>query len=212
MSILLWAAMSCVAQVDKREIARTTVMIKNEAIHAKGVKYPVGSGIVVSANQDEFYVLSCAHCFWHPDWKAKEDKIQIIVHDGKIYPGTLLGYDDIVDLALIKVPFKSDVLPARLAKHDLYRSGTQVLKAGHSSGPLKIEGGTCIGLRRIENVWGKMISLETSIIVAPGDSGGGLYRESDGCLIGVVWGTLPQSSIVIRLDDVRRFLAVRKIR
>lgn len=175
-----------------------------------------GSGVVVYSTEDTFDVLTCAHVIRHgADYRR--GTLTIDTHSGKQYSATAWSWGGDRDLALLRVSSPkcgSAVRVAELANSEVYRQGTSVSKAGHTAGgPLRITTGSCIG-EEVDHDGYKhqLIRIDSG----SGDSGCGVYRDSDCALVGVITGTSNgprgQSTHIRPLPVVKKFLTCARRR
>lgn len=137
-----------------------------------------GSGVIVTADG---YIVTNNHVI------ENGDEIFVYLQDGSEYSATLIGTDDITDLAVIKIDASN--LPAAVfgISSDL-TVGNWVYAIGNPLGVLtsSVSRGIVSGLDRIISVEGQQMSLiQVDAAVNPGNSGGGLFNEN-GDLIGIV--------------------------
>ncbi len=132
-----------------------------------------GSGIIISSDG---YVLTNAHVV------NGKSSATIKLTDGRSLAGTVIGRDENIDLALLKVG-ATNLSPAFLGDSDLLEQGDPVFTFGY---PLGIEGDVAFKdgtLSRRQKIDGTMY-LEISAQILPGNSGGPLVNES-GEVIGI---------------------------
>ena len=138
-----------------------------------------GSGVIIS---EDGYIVTCNHVV------EDADKIYVYLNDGTSYEASLIGRDILNDIAVIKIE-ATNLTFARFGDSDSLRVGEGVFAIGNALGQLSntyTEG--CISaLDRQITVEGQdMTLLQTDAAVNHGNSGGGLFRASDGTLIGIV--------------------------
>ncbi|PIQ68836.1 MAG: hypothetical protein COV91_02050 [Candidatus Taylorbacteria bacterium CG11_big_fil_rev_8_21_14_0_20_46_11] len=147
-----------------------------------------GSGIIVSADG---YVLTNAHVV------SGANSATVKLADGGSYNGTVVGRDENIDLALLKIS-ASGLSPAFLGDSDLVEQGDSVFTFGY---PLGIEGDVAFKdgtLSRRQKINGTAY-LEISAQILPGNSGGPLVNQG-GEVIGIntlAIGALKVSGILI---------------
>lgn len=191
------------------DIKSATVKTYNKVIdvNEKKEKYlltQTGSGTIIRATTKSFYVLSCSHCFRHKD--KYEGKVSILLDNGMEYQADLIRYDEERDLSLLRVNSNCPFLPAILAKSEVYVPGTRLLKSGFPiGGSHMFSNGECIP-RFSSKVPSNIQILISDLYATHGDSGGGIYRTSDNCLIGVLYGSTEVGRVCVRLEDIIIFL------
>lgn len=138
-----------------------------------------GSGVLVSYDG---YVVTCNHVV------SGAEKIYVYLNNGETYEATLVGLDSITDLAVIKIA--GNGLPyAELGNSSTIMVGEGVFAVGNALGELSntYTSGSISALDRNITVDGQIMTLlQTDAAINQGNSGGGLFRETDGSLIGIV--------------------------
>eukprot|EP00638_Chattonella_subsalsa_P009351 CAMPEP_0117750194 /NCGR_PEP_ID=MMETSP0947-20121206/10207_1 /TAXON_ID=44440 /ORGANISM="Chattonella subsalsa, Strain CCMP2191" /LENGTH=580 /DNA_ID=CAMNT_0005568283 /DNA_START=274 /DNA_END=2016 /DNA_ORIENTATION=+ len=134
-----------------------------------------GSGFIISENGE---ILTNCHVV------EGADKVTVTLTDGRKYLATVKGYDEMVDLAVIKIDVGSDkALPvAPLADSEAISMGDWVIALGN---PIGLDNTVTLGI--ISNVkrsshelgMGIMRSsfIQTDAAINPGNSGGPLVNE-----------------------------------
>lgn len=138
-----------------------------------------GSGVIISENG---YIITCEHVI------SGADAITVYLNDGTEYDAELIGRDDIKDLAVIKID-GSGFTYASYGDSSSLRIGESVFAIGNALGTLSntYTTGSISGINRNISVEGKpMTLLQTDAAINHGNSGGALFRASDGSLIGIV--------------------------
>lgn len=140
-----------------------------------------GSGSGVIATSDG-YILTCNHVV-----EGAKDII-VYLNDGTNHNAVLIGADPITDIAVIKI--EGENFPhATLSSSSALKVGEPVFAIGNAIGELSntYTSGSISGLDRSITIDGKeMTLLQTDAAINHGNSGGGLFRASDGALIGIV--------------------------
>lgn len=145
----------------------------------KSVLAGSGSGVIISADG---YIATCNHVV------EGAEKIYVYLDNGNDYEATLIGTDSVTDLAVIKIN-AYNLTYAKFGDSSSLSIGENVFAIGNALGQLSntYTRGSISGLDRnitIDNV--TMTLLQTDAAINQGNSGGGLFRESDGTLIGIV--------------------------
>ncbi len=143
------------------------------------VKTSSGSGVIITPDG---YVVTCNHVV------ENADKVYVYLNDGSSSEAKLVGRDMINDLAVIKIE-GSDFPYAALGDSSSLHVGEKVFAIGNALGelPNTYTEGCISGLDRVIKVEGQeMTLLQTDAAINHGNSGGGLFRSSDGALIGIV--------------------------
>lgn len=164
----------------------------------------VGSGTIIKTDNVSFHVLTCSHCVKDG---TRTGKSKIILQDNRAYPATIIKVDKDRDLCLLKADFKIEIKPSKFAD-DLCVPGTEIRVSGFSKGRFySLRAGT------ITNDFGWVTLGEAKIIhpilkvnATDGDSGGGVFRVSDGKQIGVLWGGTNGGIYMNKMETIRFFL------
>ncbi len=138
-----------------------------------------GSGVIVTSDG---YILTCNHVI-----EGAQDII-VYLNDGTTHNATVIGADSITDIAVIKID-GTNLPHATLSSSSELKVGEPVFAIGNAIGELSntYTSGSISGLDRSITVDGKeMTLLQTDAAINHGNSGGGLFRASDGALIGIV--------------------------
>ncbi|MDX1803241.1 MAG: DegQ family serine endoprotease [Alcanivorax sp.] len=137
-----------------------------------------GSGVIVDAKHG--YVLTNAHV-------AKDaDDIKVTLTDGRELSATLVGLDEEVDLAVLKLAKANNLTQISMADSTKLRVGDYVVAIGNpfglgqtvTSGIVSALGRTGLGIEGYENF------IQTDASINPGNSGGALVNLR-GQLVGI---------------------------
>jgi S1-C subfamily serine protease len=140
-----------------------------------------GSGFVIDKNGT---VLTNAHVV------DEADRVTVTLNDGSIFPGEVLGTDEITDLAVVKINTKGVDLPvAALGNSDVVKVGDWAIAVGN---PLGYNNTVTLGiistLKRSSAAVGipdkRLDFIQTDAAINPGNSGGPLLNGS-GEVIGI---------------------------
>ncbi len=112
------------------------------------------------------------------------DAMRISVQGGEPVPGTLVGYDKVIDIAVVKIDAAAVIAVAPLGDSALVRAGQHVVAIGspHQVG-ISVTRGVISGTDR--PVGGVDSMLQTDAPTSPGNSGGPLVNAS-GEVIGII--------------------------
>jgi serine protease Do len=147
--------------------------------HGKKKKYKsssLGSGVIVTSDG---YILTNNHVV------QDVDEIKVVLHDGKEFPGKVIGSDPKSDLAIIKVDAKD--LPAiTMGSSEKMKVGELVIAVGNpfslghtiTMGIVSAVGRSNVGIAEYEDF------IQTDAAINPGNSGGALVNIH-GELIGI---------------------------
>ena len=138
-----------------------------------------GSGVIVSADG---YIVTCNHII------EGADKIYVYLNDGTSSEALIVGHDSINDIAVIKIDGES--MPfAIFGNSGSLRVGENVYAIGNSLGQLSntYTRGVISGIEKtLKFGTSETPLLQTDTAINSGNSGGGLFRASDGLLIGII--------------------------
>ena len=142
-----------------------------------------GSGFVLS--EDGYIVTN-----YHVVQTAKERNlpITVVLHDGSQYEASIVGTEDVNDLAVLKIE-ASGLTPAKFGNSDELQVGDEIYAVGNPLGELEysMSTGHVSALNRsISTEEAQAISMfQLDAAVNPGNSGGPVYN-SRGEVVGVV--------------------------
>jgi S1-C subfamily serine protease len=140
-----------------------------------------GSGFIIDKSG---IVLTNAHVV------DKADRVTVTLNDGSIFPGEVLGTDEVTDLAVVKINTKQANLPvATLGDSDAVKVGDWAIAVGN---PLGFDNTVTLGiistLKRSSAAVGipdkRLDFIQTDAAINPGNSGGPLLN-SRGEVIGI---------------------------
>ena len=169
------------AKFDMIEHCMETVVSIDSSVRYNGelVVASSGSGVIISENG---YIITCEHVI------SDADAITVYLNDGTEYDAELIGSDSIKDLAVIKITGNGFTY-ANYGDSSTLRIGESVFAIGNALGTLSntYTTGSISGINRNVSIEGRpMTLLQTDAAINHGNSGGALFRTSDGSLIGIV--------------------------
>jgi len=138
----------------------------------------VGSGVIFKSDG---YIITNNHVI------AGAKEIIVSLSDGNTVNGTLIGADEITDIAVVKVDAK-DLPTATLGNSDEVVVGEPAIAIGNPMG-LEFQGSVTVGVisalnRTLDLNDGRVKLLQTDAAISPGNSGGALVN-ADGEVIGI---------------------------
>ena len=145
-----------------------------------------GSGVLIDSDG---YILTCYHVI------KDARSIKVTTKNGAHYDATVVGYDDLTDLAVIKIK-GSNFKTVTYGDSSALSTGDVAVVMGNPLGQLggSISTGIISALDRSVVVEGKAMTLiQTDAAINPGNSGGGLF-DGTGKLIGIVVAKAGDSS------------------
>ena len=136
-----------------------------------------GSGFVISADG---LIVTNAHVVENADW------VQVRLSDGRRFPATIVGRDNRVDIALVKINGVSNIPTLRFADSNRVRVGEFVLALGH---PFGLEQTVSFGIVSRKGAPLTVAApgfdfIQTDAAINPGNSGGPLVNMA-GEVVGV---------------------------
>ncbi len=163
------------------KVQRSVVTITTDKVAAGGLfQEGAGSGVVISSDG---YVLTNAHVI------AGADSIDVSLFTGASYAAEVVGSFPDDDIAVIRLPGVSGLVPAELGSAETLRVGDDVVAIGNALGlggtPSVTRGIVSAkerviddGLIRLENL------IQTDAAINPGNSGGPLV-DATGAVVGI---------------------------
>ena len=171
------------------------ISLYNQIIPQTGV----GSGIIIDKSGN---ILTNNHVV------EGADLVTVTLNDGRSYPATLVGSDNITDLAVIKIS-AAKLVPAKIGRSADLQVGEDVIAVGHAlglkGGPTVSKGVVSALERTIQtDAQRAMVDLiQTDASINPGNSGGPL-ANSKGEVIGINTAIIDDSNgigFAINIDD-----------
>jgi serine protease Do len=140
--------------------------------------YPVegqGSGVIVS---EEGHIITNHHVI------AGQQKIRIIMHDGKSYGATFVGEDALLDIAVLKIESNETFKPLKLGDSSLVKVGQLVFAVGNPFGLGETVTQGIISAKERSLSDSQRDLFQTDAAINPGNSGGPLVNLT-GEIIGI---------------------------
>lgn len=197
------------AKASPSVVEITTESVQTGTMLQQYISSGAGSGVIVT---DDGYIITNHHVI------ENATRINVTLQSGEVYPATLVGLDDQLDVALLKIE-ASGLTPASIGTSSDLIVGQTVVAIGNPLGQLggTVTDGIISALDRSITLDGQTMSLlQTNAAINPGNSGGGLFN-AQGNLIGLVVakssGTdveglgfaIPVDNIVTILEDLKTY-------
>lgn len=167
-----------IAQNENAVVEIQTEAVTTDSWMRNFIRGGAGSGVIIDSRG---YILTCKHVI------QNANAITVRLKDSTEYKATVVGYDDLTDIAILKID-GSGFTAAVYGDSDNLSVGDLVVAIGNPLGSL---GGTATtgiisSLNRELTVEGKVMNLmQTDASINPGNSGGGLF-DGEGNLVGIV--------------------------
>ena len=196
-----------VSMVKDSVVEITTEVTKYGTFYGQYVAQGAGSGVIISSDG---YIVTNNHVI------EDATSIKVTLTDGKEYDAKLIGTDEELDVALIKIE-ADDLTVAVLGSSSDLNLGEAAIVIGNPLGQLggTVTQGIISALDRSIQLDGKTMELlQTDAAINPGNSGGGLF-DSEGNLIGIIVAKSTSSSdgtsleglgFAIPIDNVKKIL------
>ena len=133
-------------------------------------QYPTqgqGSGVIVT---EEGHVVTNHHVI------AGQQQIQVTLHDGKTYPATLIGEDDLLDIAVLKIDSDGPFQPLKLGDSSAAEVGQLVFAVGNPFGLGETVTQGIISAKERSLSDNQRDLFQTDAAINPGNSGGPLVN------------------------------------
>lgn len=156
----------------------TTESVTTGEFLQQSITQGAGSGVIISTDG---YIITNYHVI------EGASTITVTLRNGNVYPATLIGVDDNLDVALLKIE-ETNLSPATFGDSSSLKVGETAVAIGNPLGQLggTVTDGIISALDRDITIDGKTKKLlQTNAAINPGNSGGGLFN-ANGELIGVV--------------------------
>lgn len=187
----------------------TTETVKTGNMLQQYIASGAGSGVIVT---EDGYIITNNHVI------DGATSINVTLRSGEKYPATLVGLDDQLDVALLKIE-ASGLTAASVGTSSDLIVGQTVVAIGNPLGQLggTVTDGILSALDRNITLDGETMNLlQTNAAINPGNSGGGLF-DAQGNLIGLVVAkssgenveglgfAIPIDNVISVLDDLKEF-------
>ncbi len=139
----------------------------------------LGSGVVITKDG---YIVTNNHVI------EKATKVEVTLHNKKVYEAEVIGTDPLTDLGVIKIDAE-DLQPIYFGDSEKIRVGQWVMAIGN---PLSFSSTVTAGiisaknrsLKLIQDSYGVENFIQTDAVINPGNSGGALV-DLNGALVGI---------------------------
>ena len=142
----------------------------------------LGSGVIYQKKGDSYYVITNNHVI------EGVDKIKVIIDRNRSYDGKVLATDPDVDIAVVEIKTKDDLVIAKFGDSEKLKPGDFVIAIGN---PFGLQGTMTFGIISAlgrGDITGGRANLtnfiQTDAAINPGNSGGALLNL-DGEVIGI---------------------------
>ena len=133
----------------------------------------LGAGVLYSTDG---LILTAAHVV------EGETEVLIRLYDGRTFEGTVVGFDEVTDVAVVTIPGSDDLPVAELALGVDIRVGQLAVAMGS---PFGLDQTVTAGIvSALDRVIRGVTMIQTDAAINPGNSGGPLV-DSDGRVIGI---------------------------
>ena len=155
---------------------------KNEPKEREFKQQGLGSGVIYSKKGNNYYIITNNHVI------EGADKIKITIDQKKYYDGKVLGSDPRVDIAVVSIETKDELVVANFGDSDNLRVGDFVIAIGNPFGlfgTMTFGIVSAIGRTNIDSDRVNLTNfIQTDAAINPGNSGGPLINI-DGEVIGI---------------------------
>ena len=143
-----------------------------------------------------------------------EGPVNIVLQDGTEHDGTVVGIEEIKDIAIIQIESASEFQPITLGDSDSVSIGDDIVLAGFSAGSIDYKTPTITsGVLSAKGNWEGIEILQTDASLNPGASGGPLF-SSDGQVVGIALSNIREqdgrriegAGFAIAINDVKGIL------
>ena len=168
-----------VEQIEDTVVEIYTESVQYNRFYGEYVTSGAGSGVIISADG---YIITNNHVI-----EGASEPYIVTLRNGETYEAKLVGTDEQVDIAVIKIE-ASGLKAATLGTSSTLKVGEACIAIGNPLGTLggSVTSGIISALSREITIDGqKMTLLQTNADINPGNSGGGLFNLR-GELIAVV--------------------------
>lgn len=139
-----------------------------------------GSGVIISKDG---YIVTNKHVI------GSGVEFSVNFYDGSTREAKLVGYDELSDIAVIKVPFSEDLVPIALSDREALTVGEDLYAIGNPYGyTWSFTSGIVSGVDRLVSTSGGNVipnMIQTDALINPGNSGGPLI-DRKGEMVGLI--------------------------
>lgn len=167
-----------VKNVKDSVVEITTESTSYSSFYGQYVVTGAGSGVIISSDG---YIITNNHVI------EDASNVKVTLTDGKSYDAKVIGTDETLDIALLKIEAE-DLTVAVLGSSSDLEVGEMAIVIGNPLGQLggTVTTGIISSQNRNIKIDGKnMELLQTDAAINPGNSGGGLF-DAEGNLVGIV--------------------------
>ncbi len=181
----------------------TTEVMQTSSFYGQYIATGAGSGVIIS---EDGYIITNNHVI------DGASSVKVTLHSGESYDATVIGADDVVDIALLKID-ASGLTPAVFGDSDSLKVGDKTVVIGNPLGTLggSVSEGIISALDRSIVIDGQtMHLLQTDAAINPGNSGGGTFN-GQGELIGIVVAKSSSSSSGATIDNIGFVIPINNV-
>jgi serine protease Do len=184
-------------------LERLAAQVRRSLVQVVTARRGRGSGVVIDPDG---FVVTSAHVV------RGQTKLQVVRQDGRSMWAELIGYDAVLDVAVLMVP-SLDLHALPLGRPGWLKSGDWVMAIGY---PWGVAGAATVGVvSRVGDEWHEHSLrgrrwITADVHLRPGHSGGPLVN-ADGEVVGINTMILgPDLGVAVPIDDARDLIETAK--
>ena len=193
-----------VAKIKDSVVEITTESTSYGSFYGQYVTKGAGSGVIIS---QDGYLVTNNHVI------DGATNIEVKTTDGKTYKATVVGSDEKIDIALLKIDAEG-LTVAVLGDSSTLQQGETSIVIGNPLGNLggTVTKGIVSALKRTVTIDGKSMELlQTDAAINPGNSGGGMF-DASGNLMGIVVAKSATTSDGIAVDGIGFVIPINNVK
>ena len=193
-----------VAKIKDSVVEITTESTSYGSFYGQYITKGAGSGVIIS---QDGYIVTNNHVI------EDATNIEVKTTDGKTYKGKVVGADETLDIALVKIEAEG-LTVAVLGDSSTLKQGETSIVIGNPLGNLggTVTKGIVSALNRTVKIDGKnMELLQTDAAINPGNSGGGMF-DANGNLMGIVVAKSATTSDGIAVDGIGFVIPINNVK
>jgi serine protease Do len=193
------------ALIESSRKSVVTVLVYDQLGNSGGL----GSGVIFKRDANYDYIITNEHVV------AAGSVYEVVAYDMQKLPGTLMGFDSVQDVAVLRTPRYRDVTIATIGNSSNLRVGDTIFAIGNP-GDINFRGSVSTGIvagldRNVSSntqpLERQMHAIQVNLAINPGNSGGPIFTDT-GLLMGINTLKLTSDGSEIRYEGINFALPI----